>query len=708
MKKNIALFLSFIGSMGFAQISTNWLTTGNSATTTSYFGTNNAFPINFRTNNVLRASLSATGVFKINNLAGTGNRLLQTDASGNLIFLANGSANQVLYGNGMWGSLPASRLSASCYSLAPFWTIGGDNFNSTSGAPEASLGTCNNFDFIIKSNNTNRVWFKTDGTIAFGTAVPSNSGGKEYKFKDGAIRLSGTNSFGGPMIVFDGGLNPYGDWGIEYSKGTFSKSGLNFWKPFASSNANNYLLYLADDGMIGIGTANPTSRLTIDAWKDDGINIQSISGKKVISAYNKTTSKETFVIKADGKTIIGSFPPTTDTLLIVNGVIKANDLKINGTLLASKLKMGATVAGDVGINLSTMTNGARIMSFGVIGPLLPPSTTCIKPYVGLTSAFSERLIITKGTTATSNVFDFNNDGSNGYIDYGYDNSIFPRLIDTTGILTPVAPVPSLKINSVCRGDVEIAKGGGFVSVGNYFEAGNPIRNGSIVSNINALGSRIAQRVTKKSYYPANYIGAVNEFNTQLFVNRNFIKALSVFNTVTNTNGDETFALFGDGKTQINASVKSNKYFVVNDVSTSTSPNESFIVYGSGKTEIRISSPTATPNALDVVDVLANKINFRVKANGFVYAREVQILNTSLAFPDYVFSKDYKMPSLSELEIFINKNKHLPNFEPASYYETNGINTSEMFVKQQEKIEELTLYIIELEKRMKAIEETIKK
>ncbi len=229
MKKNIALFLSFIGSMGFAQISTNWLTTGNSATTTSYFGTNNAFPINFRTNNVLRASLSATGVFKINNLAGTGNRLLQTDASGNLIFLANGSVNQVLYGNGMWGSLPASRLSASCYSLAPFWTIGGDNFNSTSGAPEASLGTCNNFDFIIKSNNTNRVWFKTDGTIAFGTAAPSNSGGKEYKFKDGAIRLSGTNSFGGPMIVFDGGLNPYGDWGIEYSKGTFPKSGLNFW-----------------------------------------------------------------------------------------------------------------------------------------------------------------------------------------------------------------------------------------------------------------------------------------------------------------------------------------------------------------------------------------------------------------------------------------------------------------------------------------------
>ena len=656
MKKNIALFLSFIGSMGFAQISTNWLTTGNSATTTCYFGTNNAFPINFRTNNVLRASLSATGVFKINNLAGTGNRLLQTDASGNLIFLANGSANQVLYGNGMWGSLPASRLSASCYSLAPFWTIGGDNFNSTSGAPEASLGTCNNFDFIIKSNNTNRVWFKTDGTIAFGTAAPSNSGGKEYKFKDGAIRLSGTNSFGGPMIVFDGGLNPFGDWGIEYSKGTFPKSGLNFWKPFASSNANNYLLYLADDGMIGIGTANPTSRLTIDAWKDDGINIQSISGKKVISAYNKTTSKETFVINADGKTSIGSYPPTTDTLLIVNGVIKANDLKINGTLLASKLKMGATVAGDVGINLSTMTNGARIMSFGVIGPLLPPSTTCIKPYVGLTSAFSERLIITKGTTATSNVFDFNNDGSNGYIDYGYDNSIFPRLIDTTGILTPVAPVPSLKINSVCRGDVEIAKGGGFVSVGNYFEAGNPIRNGSIVSNINALGSRIAQRVTKKSYYPANYIGAVNEFNTQLFVNRNFIKALSVFNTVTNTNGEETFVVYGDGRSAIGSS---------------------YVAPG-----------------------------YKLAVNGKIITEEV-VVQLRSNWPDYVFEKSYKLKSLSEIEDFIQQNNHLENIPTASEIEKNGVSIGSLVSKQMEKIEELTLYLIQQQKQIEALQKEVK-
>lgn len=64
------------------------------------------------------------------------------------------------------------------------------------------------------------------------------------------------------------------------------------------------------------------------------------------------------------------------------------------------------------------------------------------------------------------------------------------------------------------------------------------------------------------------------------------------------------------------------------------------------------------------------------------------------FPDYVFSVKHKKLSLPELDQFITINKHLPGFEPAKYYETNSMQISEMMLKQQEKIEELTLYIIE--------------
>lgn len=108
--------------------------------------------------------------------------------------------------------------------------------------------------------------------------------------------------------------------------------------------------------------------------------------------------------------------------------------------------------------------------------------------------------------------------------------------------------------------------------------------------------------------------------------------------------------------------------------------------------------TTSANALDVFD--GANVNFRVKNTGFVFCRELQVQVG--AFPDYVFSKDYNLMPLSQVEQYIKDNKHLPGFEKGESYEANGIKTSEMFVKQQEKIEELMLYVIELKKEVEAL------
>jgi hypothetical protein len=164
-----------------------------------------------------------------------------------------------------------------------------------------------------------------------------------------------------------------------------------------------------------------------------------------------------------------------------------------------------------------------------------------------------------------------------------------------------------------------------------------------------------------------------------------------------------------GNTNIYASVNTNKYFVINDVSVPANPIETFAVSGNGYTKINVMNPVAMDNVIDVVDVSVTPSvqMFRVKTNGHVFAREVEIRNTSQSFPDYVFAKDYKLMPLSEVEKYIDANKHLPGFEKGEMYDQNGIKTSELIYKQQEKIEELTLYIIELEKRMKVIEEKSK-
>jgi hypothetical protein len=80
------------------------------------------------------------------------------------------------------------------------------------------------------------------------------------------------------------------------------------------------------------------------------------------------------------------------------------------------------------------------------------------------------------------------------------------------------------------------------------------------------------------------------------------------------------------------------------------------------------------------------------------------VNCSTAWADYVFANDYKLKPLLEVEAYVKENKHLPNIPSASELVNDGLNLGEMQAKQMEKIEELTLYMIEMKKEI----DTLKK
>jgi len=67
--------------------------------------------------------------------------------------------------------------------------------------------------------------------------------------------------------------------------------------------------------------------------------------------------------------------------------------------------------------------------------------------------------------------------------------------------------------------------------------------------------------------------------------------------------------------------------------------------------------------------------------------------------DYVFDKNYVLPSLGDLAAFIKENKHLPGIPTAAEVEKNGIDLGATQAKLLEKIEQLTLYTIELQKQI---------
>ncbi len=91
---------------------------------------------------------------------------------------------------------------------------------------------------------------------------------------------------------------------------------------------------------------------------------------------------------------------------------------------------------------------------------------------------------------------------------------------------------------------------------------------------------------------------------------------------------------------------------------------------------------------------------KLDVKGTIRAEEVKV---DTGWSDFVFDETYNLPSLTEVESFIKKNKHLPDIPSAREVKEEGLAMSEMMTKQMQKIEELTLYIIELEKRIASLE-----
>lgn len=78
------------------------------------------------------------------------------------------------------------------------------------------------------------------------------------------------------------------------------------------------------------------------------------------------------------------------------------------------------------------------------------------------------------------------------------------------------------------------------------------------------------------------------------------------------------------------------------------------------------------------------------------------------WPDYVFHRAYKLPSLKEVESFVKQHKHLPGVPSAKEVEENGVDLGANQTELLKKVEELTLYIIDINKRIEKQEKNIAK
>jgi hypothetical protein len=143
----------------------------------------------------------------------------------------------------------------------------------------------------------------------------------------------------------------------------------------------------------------------------------------------------------------------------------------------------------------------------------------------------------------------------------------------------------------------------------------------------------------------------------------------------------TYDTFGTSLRTITESAGYNTYGLqfFTQASYGTGQTEKLRILGNGNVGIGKTNPT---NKLDV--------------NGTIHSQEVRVDMTG--WSDFVFKKEYSLPTLEQVEKNIAQNGHLENIPSEEEVLKHGINLGQMNSKLLQKIEELTLYMIEQDKK----------
>jgi hypothetical protein len=179
-----------------------------------------------------------------------------------------------------------------------------------------------------------------------------------------------------------------------------------------------------------------------------------------------------------------------------------------------------------------------------------------------------------------------------------------------------------------------------------------------------------------------------------------------------------------GYSWTNAALTTNSIEIVNNQGTvsTSSPTLAFHRYGSGGPQFRLASDGS--NILYLESSGANSarnpnpygggpnnyfsklyIDGALSVKGQIRSSEVKV--DTGPWPDYVFDEKYSLIKLENLALYIKQHHHLPEIPGAREIENEGLNLGKMNILLIKKIEELTLYILQQEERIKRLENKYK-
>ncbi|WP_308131051.1 hypothetical protein [uncultured Flavobacterium sp.] len=230
-----------------------------------------------------------------------------------------------------------------------------------------------------------------------------------------------------------------------------------------------------------------------------------------------------------------------------------------------------------------------------------------------------------------------------------------------------------------------------------YQAGKLTTTGSNNTFIGESG--LGNKVGSDNVFIGNSSGNVNNGNQNVFIG-------AESGSVENDGNENTFLGFGAGResngnknifigAHAGHGVSGNNQLYI-DVQETYNP----LIWGDfAQDQLKFNGKVGIGNGFGNFPTTAGSVNvsnYNLFVKGGILTEEVRV-NLQSAWADYVFDENYKLKSLKEVETFIKENGHLENVPSAKQVKDEGLELGEMVKIQQEKIEELTLYIIEQNK-----------
>ena len=520
---------------------------------------------------------------------------------------------------------------------------------------------------------------------------------------------------------------------------TITGSGNSGYMPKFSGTTVVTSSLLYDNGTkIGVGTTNPRTKL--DIWGGDiTVTGGSFNGTAYITSVNgiayfsDNSYDKGIAVNSNGNVGIGTLTPTA--MLDVNGTAKfSSDLLINGLTMGkgSGNITSNTVFGISTGMLSTTATGNTFMGY----------QSAMANTSGSGNVFTGYLSGKSNTSGNNNVFVGNSAGYNNTT--GYQNSFFGQGAGVN--------------NTISSNNSFFGSGTGYENTtgsNNTYYGANTGRNITTGNNNTIIGSNIANLASNLSN---NIIIADGAGNRRINVDNNglvgigiiaptanlevaggLVNALRVgvnFNRAnTSTQLANSLAVIGNDNmaTTTNGAVAWDYY---NNGTNSSLSGALLEHIGTGVTGMQYGLPSANQGQL-IFQNVSNAIigtnttvanifispnsqlstafltdgsvgigttktyGYKLAVNGTaIFTKAVVKLYSS--WPDYVFDPGYQLPNLHEVESYIKKHQHLANMPTANDVEKSGIDLGANQVLLLKKIEELTLYVIELNKKVEAI------